>query len=233
METEQDVTQELVEPENVEQEVVQPEPQETEASTPEQDVTQEEQRVPYTRFKDAIEEKNYYKELLEKQLAQRQERPQQTQPQQDPYASMTPEEERFWRAVDQRADQRAEKKIAHINAALQMGIKRMASIETRQLRKDYPDLAPGSPEEKEAAKLINQGYPADHAIKLALFDKTKEKASSKAKTAQQQKIVQKRLANTETSPGVSTSSIPNKAESIEETFLRLAKEEGVALPPSL
>jgi len=202
----EDENQEVVTPENVQ------EPQETETPTPQEGVTQEEeeQRVPYDRFKEKVDEVNWYKEQLERQTSQPQ--PQQPQPQQqDPYAGMDAATEKFYRDMDartQRAVQEAMKK--NISPQINAGLQEIAAMKTAQFRKDHPDISSGSVEEREISQKIALGYSPEDSYWSVMGPRGIQPAVNKAKKQVQQKFQQKRQANVESSSGVPNSSLPSK-----------------------
>jgi hypothetical protein len=202
----------------------------TEEQTVEQPVQTEEQKVPYTRFQEVNQEKNWYKQQLEQQLANQQQMPQQIQqppPQQNQYANMTPEEERFWRAVDERAAKVANEQFQKVTPLFNTGLQEIASMKVQQFRQAHPDIKPNSPEEVEIASRIQTGYDPNDAYWSVMGPRGVQRAENMAVKKVQQKIVQKRQANVESSAGVAPASQPKPKETIEETFNRISREEGL------
>ena len=123
--------------------------QETETPTPQEGITQEqeeqqteeEQRVPYSRVKEVVDEKNWYKQQMES-ILQRQQPQQPSQPTTDPYSGMTAEEEKFWRAVDARAEKIAEQKVKQISPIIDAGRMELAAMKVQQFRASHPDVRP-------------------------------------------------------------------------------------------
>ena len=75
--------------------------QETQTSPVQEEVTQEsaeESKIPYSRLKEVVDEKNWYKQQLEKRLQQEQSQQQFQQPAQQLPQELgnTPEEREFW-----------------------------------------------------------------------------------------------------------------------------------------
>ncbi len=131
--------------------------QETQTPTAEKGVTpepepvqEEEARVPYSRLKEVVDEKNWFKSQIEQQMAQRQEQLRFQQPQQDPYQGMTAEEKVFWQGIDQRIEKRAEeiseRKIQNIAPMLNAGVAEITMMKVRDFRNAHPDIKVNSPE---------------------------------------------------------------------------------------
>lgn len=212
----------------------------TETPTPQQGESQEQEKQPegevpfheHPRFKEVIDEKNWYKQQLEQQLAQQQQPVQQTQTPQNPYQGMTPEEERFMRFRDDQTKKIVQGEMRKVNPMLQAGLQEIASMKVEQFRRDHPDIKPNSPDEVEIANKIKMGYNPNDAYWSVKGPKGVQQAEATAQKKAQQRLQQKRQANVESSPGVSATSQPKPDETIQETFLREAKERGVPLPPS-
>ena len=200
------------------------ETQETQTPPAKQDETQEQQqeepRVPYSRFKDVIEEKNWYKQQLEKRLE-----PQQTiqQPETNQYANMTPEEERFNRYLDDKIERRAkviaDQKFQEVVPLLEAGKREFARLKVEEFRSKHPDVKSGSPEEMAVAQRIQMGYTPDDAY-WSVMGPTKtrnvvEAAKQQVKKEVKQKIDTKKQANVETSNSIKT---PPAKQSWREKF---------------
>jgi hypothetical protein len=177
-------------------------PQQT---TPEPVEPKEEGRIPYSRFKDVVEEKNWLKQQLEMQLQQRQ--PAQ-QPTQDPEAGMTAEERVFWQR--QRAIAREEamkvsqEQMGQIRPVIDAGRMELAQMKVLQFRKDHPDIKPNSPEEMDIAQRINQGYTPDDAYWATVGPRGFKVATEQVKQQAKQQIVAKKMANVDTSTSINT-----------------------------
>jgi hypothetical protein len=192
----------------VEQEATQQEGQ-AQAPTAEQGteqpvVEQEEGRIPYSRFKEKVDEANFYKELLSRQ-------PQAVQPIQqqpvNPYANMTPEEERFWRAVDERAEKVAERKLSQITPVIEAGRMEIAQSKVAQFRQSHPDIKPNSPEELEIAQRISAGYHPDDAYWAIMGPRGIRVAEEKGKQIVKQQIEAKKKANVGSTTGISQQAV--------------------------
>ena len=156
----------------------------------------EEPRVPYSRLKEVVDEKNWYKTQLEQRLAQQpQQQPQQQT--QDPYAGMTAEEEKFFRMMDARAEKIAEQKLRQISPVIDAGRMELAQMKVQQFRSTHSDIKPDSPEEIEIAQRIHQGYPTEDAYKVVMWDKKVADAEKQGNINLKQKIEAKKQANTE------------------------------------
>ena len=166
----------------------------------------EESRVPYSRLKEVVDEKNWYKTQLEQRLSQQ--TPQQPQqPQAEPYAGFSPEEERFWRAVDQRAAKVADERLGKIAPVIDAGRMELAQMKVQQFRTAHPDIKSNSPEEIQIAEKIQMGYLPEDAYKTVMWDKKVAQAEKQTNSNKQVKIEAKKQANVEnksTPSGVNT-----------------------------
>lgn len=171
----------------------------TETQTPPaktEGVEQEEPRVPYSRLKEVVDEKNWLKQQLEQRLAQQQNQ-QQPSASADPYAGMNPEEERFWRAVDQRAEKIADSKMRQISPVIDAGRMELAQMKVQQFRNAHPDIKPNSPEEVEIAQKISSGYLPEDAYKVVMWESKVSQSEQQASLKTKQKIEAKKQANVE------------------------------------
>lgn len=210
--------------ENVEQEVVNPdlaeameesaasEAQETEPVTQEQAETQEQKGdVPFhehPRFKEIIDEKNWYKKQLEESYQRQQPPAQQTQqPQKPEYSNMTPDEERFWRAVDERAAIKAKEQFEKLNPTINAGLQEIASMKVQQFRASHPDIKADSPDEMAIAGRIKVGYNPEDAYWSVMGPRGVQRAKETAMKTVQQKNIQKKQANVERSPSVNSGKV--------------------------
>jgi len=171
-------------------------PAKEEATQEQTEQQTEELRVPYSRLKEVVDEKNWYKAQLEQHLAQQtQQQPQ--QPTQDSYAGMTAEEEKFWRAVDQRAEKIAESKVRQISPVIDAGRMELAQMKVQQFRTTHTDIKPNSPEEIAIAEKIHTGYLPEDAYRVVMWDRKVADAEKQANTNVKQKIEAKKQANVE------------------------------------
>ncbi len=172
------------------------EAQGSETPTPQKGDNQE-QNVPFNehpRFKELIEERNWYRQQLERQ---HQSQPQPQQPTTSPYEGMTAEEERFFRMIDARAEKIAEQKFKQVNPALEAGIRELTSMKVQQFRDTHKDIKPNSPEETEIARKIQAGYLPEDAYRSVMWDRRVSEAENKGNITVKQKIEAKKQANVE------------------------------------
>jgi hypothetical protein len=162
----------------------------------------------HPRFKQLMDEKRWYQQQLEKVLQERQ--AQQQGQLQDPYAGMTPEEERFWRAVDHRAEKIAEQKIKQVSPVIDAGRMELAQLKVQQFRTTHPDVKANSPEEVAIAEKIQLGYLPEDAYRAVMWDKVKPQAEQQAKQEAKQKIEAKKQANVEKSSLPAGTGLPTK-----------------------
>ncbi len=186
--------------------------QETETPTPqqgtqEQAIPQEEGKIPYSRFKEKVDEANWLKQQLEMQLQQRQ--PIIQQPTQDPYAGMTAEEKVFWQRQREIAREEAMKvsqeQMGQIRPVIDAGRMELAQMKVLQFRKDHSDIKANSTEEMEIAQRIQQGYTPDDAYWATMGPRGLRVATEQGKQQAKQQIVAKKMANVETSTSINTS----------------------------
>lgn len=157
---------------------------------------EEESRVPYSRLKEVVDEKNWYKQQLEQRLAQQnQQQPQ--QPTTDPYAGMTAEEEKFFRMIDARAEKIADQKLRQISPVIDAGRMELATMKVQQFRNEHKDIKPNSPEEIAIAERISSGYLPEDAYKVVMWDKKVADAEKQGNINVKQKIEAKKQANVE------------------------------------
>jgi len=180
---------------------------------------QEEGRIPYSRFKEKVDEANFYKELLSRQ-PQPQQLQQPTQPQ-NPYANMSPEEERFFRMIDDRATKIAEAKLNEIRPVIDMGRMEIAQTKVAQFRVAHPDIRPNSPEEAEIAQRISSGYLPDDAYWSVMGPRGIRVAQEQTKQQVKQQMEAKRQANVGATSGVNSQVVSPKKETFRETAARL------------
>lgn len=224
------------------QEQQEPQTPETETPTPQQGETQEQEEQPeetkeetpfheHPRWQEVQREKEWYKQQMERMIEQKesQQTPPPQQPQESNYQNMTPEEERFWRAVDDRAAKIANREVQKMNPMLDAGLREIAEMKVSQFRKDHPDIKSNSPEEVQIASRIQQGYLPNDAYWSVMGPQGIQKAVEKGKQQVKRKTEMKKQANVENSPSVSSSSQPTPKETIEQTFERFLKQEGVQL----
>jgi hypothetical protein len=220
----------------VEQEVQQaPEaqtpPAVTEGVTQEQP-QEEEPRIPYSRFKEKVDEVNYLRSLHEQQLRNQQVQQQLQQPVTDPYAGMPPEEKVFWQNVDRRAAEQArvivQSEMQQVRPIIDAGRMELASMKVQQFRTQHPDIKPNSPEEMMIAEKIQQGYNPDDAYWTVQGPKGVRAVESQVKQQVKQQMAVKKQANVESSAGVPAQSQTIPKLSFREEFLKNLKlsEEG-------
>lgn len=184
-------------------------PQQAEATEQTEQQTSQEEKFGFDdprhpehyRFRQLQDEKKFYKEQLENLIQQRQT---QQQPTTDPYSNMTPEEERFWRMVDQRAEKVAEKKMQNINPMLDAGLREMVDMKVNSFRNAHPDIKANSPDEEAIAGKIRMGYHPEDAYWAIMGPRGIRNAEEKGKQVIKQQIENKKRANVETSTSVSS-----------------------------
>lgn len=207
----------------------------TETGTPQQPASQEPQveeeaRIPYSRFKEKVDEANYLKGLLEKQLQAAQSNQQVQQPPQEEGA--TPEEREFWRnqrrIAREEALKVAQEREQQITPLLQATMREVTSAKVQEFRRSHPDIKPNSPEEHEIASKIRElGYSPDDAYWSVMGPRGIRVAVQQGENKVKQQIEAKRKANVETSASIPAQAQPQKKASFSDDFLRAyMAEEG-------
>jgi hypothetical protein len=168
----------------------------------------------HPRFKEVVDEKNWYKQQLE-QIVQRQQQPtpQPQAPQTDPYAGMTAEERVFWQKQREIAREEAQKVIG---PQVQQGIQEIARLRVEQFQRDHPDVKANSPEETQIATKIRQGYLPEDAYRAVMWDKKVGQVQQTKTQQQQQRLQQKRQANVVSPTSVSPQAAPSSNMSFED-----------------
>lgn len=191
------------------------------------DVQEDEQRVPYDRFKGKVDEVNWLKQQNEMLLRGQQPVQPQQQPS-DPYVGMDAETEKFYRAIDQRTKQMIEQNNKHTQQVIEAGKQEIAVMQARQFYKDHPDVKKGSPEEAEIAQYVGQGLALETAYKAAMFDRIKDQTETKVKKQVKQRVQLKKRANTESGSGIPRSAQPKDTRSLREVAMEnfLLAEQG-------
>ena len=204
------------------QEVVTETPTPQEGETP--PVKKEQGETPLheqPRFKEVIDEKNWYKQQLEQQMARQQQPPQQPQQPADPYAGMDAETARFYQNMDTRIEQKAKQILqTNVTPQIQQGIEEIARLRVEQFRKDHSDVKASSPEEMQIAQKIRSGYLPEDAYRAVMWDKKVGEKRTTNTQQQQQRLDAKRQANVVSPNSVSQASVPPKKETFKEELAR-------------
>ena len=184
-----------------------------------------EQVVPYDRFKEVADEKNYWREQAMR-ISQNQPTAQPvTQQQPDPYAGMDANTKVFWQEVDKRSEQTARKLVAEKETQYQATIDALvlqnAKVQEKLFRNEAKDVVAGSPEEREIANLIRMGLDPDRAAMAVMGEKRIAAAKSEAQVKQQLKTQDKAKAAIDTPSMPVNNGIPTKEKlSFRETLAR-------------
>ena len=171
----------------------------------------------HPRFKEVVDEKNWYKQQLE-QLVQKPV-PQPQQPQ-----SVVPQpqtdEEKFWQNVGQVA-QRA------VQPQIQAGVNEIASLRASLFQRDHPDIKEGSSEYHQIVQKVSQGYLPEDAYKTVMWDKKVVSREASSQQQQQQRLADKRKANVVSPQSNSQASAPGKKETWDEELVRRVNTENI------
>ena len=229
----------MLEPENVNEPVVQApdvtapsaeptqepegtEPAPSEAVAPE---VSEEQKVPYKRFKDVVEERNYYRDL-----SLRQQPPQQA-PQQpvDPYASMDAETRLFYQNQEKMMRKIADEKAQELEAKYQKQSvyqqQIIGSLLGKEFTRAHPDIKDGSMEQEQIVQKIRVGYDSDDAYWSVMGPRGIQNAKVTAQKEVKQQFQAKKKANVET-VGIQPSGLPPAKKNFKEDLRKEIEAEG-------
>jgi hypothetical protein len=182
--------------------------------TPQEGGQDSEQSVPYDRFKEVNDERNYLREQVNA-LAQKphvQQGPVSPTQEADPYAGMNAETKVFYQDLDQRAAKIASKEVQKAEERHKQLVENLqvqnARIQAKLFRQEQADVIPGSKEENEIARYISMGIPPDKAAMAVMGDKRINSAKSGKTQIQKTKAEQKAQANLETAGIPTNSGIP-------------------------
>jgi len=209
---------------------VDPSTTETEQSeATEEQAVQEEQSIPYDRFKEVIDQKNQAAQEAEQWRQQAQvltdklsqpNAPAATKQEIDliqKYGAQDPATREFLRELKGEMRKEAQKvgeelsaPILRENEALRRTI---ASIQEKQFRQENSDVKPNSPEEKEIAQYVSLGMSLDKATMAVMGTKRIEEAKKTGKVSTTKKTQQKVQANLERTSVPSDTSIPSETPS--------------------
>ena len=206
----QEVESSPQEVENVESSTTEQEQEVVSEPTEEEQGTTEENRVPYDRFKEVNDEKNYWR-----QQAERLSTPQPVAPtvEADPYAAYTdPQTKLFYQDMDKRMDTRARKIAEEAKAPIirqnEILTQQIAQLQHKQFKTDNTDVVEGSLEETEIAQLISQGVPMEKATWAVMGPKRVAKAGIAKQQKVNKKVEMKQKANLATSSAVNPQGLP-------------------------
>ncbi len=191
------------------------EEQEQEVSEPTEETqgTSEENRVPYDRFKEVNDEKNYWR-----QQAERLSTPQPVAPREevDPYAQFAdPQTKLFYQEMDKRMSKLAKQVAAEEKAPIirqnEILTQQLAQIQHKMFKTDNTDVVEGSQEETRIAQLISSGVPIQEATWAVMGPKRVATAGSVKQQKANKKMEMKQKANLPTAQSVaSQNGLPNQ-----------------------
>lgn len=173
----------------------------------------------HPRWKEVQQEKEWYRQQLEKMMQQTPPAQPATTPQpaQDPYAGMAPEEKVFWMKQREIAREEAEKVLQQqVAPQLTQGIQEIARLRVDQFRRQHTDVKPDSPEEMQISQKIRQGYLPEDAYRAVMWDKKVEEKQVVTNQEQKQLLNQKRKASVVSPQSVSQQSQPAAKLSFED-----------------
>ena len=176
---------------------------------------EQEKVVPYDRFKEVADEKNFWREQASI-LANQRQQPSVQQPLEptDPYVGMDAQTRVFYQEMDKRAEKIAERKIAEKEKGYQSTIDALllqtAQIQEKLFRNDAKDVVVGSPEEREIANLVRAGLDLEKATWAVMGAKRVESAKTSKQTQHAIKTLEKDKANLDISSMPANHGIPTK-----------------------
>ena len=206
--------------------------QETQTPPAQEGVTQEpveESRIPYSRLKEVVDEKNWYKQQLERKLQESQSQQQFQQPAQPPQElGNTPEEREFYRLQRQIAREEAEKVFGRVTPIIDAGRMELVLMKVQQFRTQHSDVRPNSPEEVAIAEKIQMGYLPEDAYRSVMWDKKVGEKTEQLNQSNRQKIEAKKSANVE-QRSIPNNAIPPTKEklTLRQRIERNAQEAGI------
>jgi hypothetical protein len=175
--------------------------QETQTPPAQEGVTQEpvEAKIPYSRLKEVVDEKNWYKQQMERMLQQQQSQQQFQQPTQQPPQELgnTPEEREFWRMQRQIAKEEAEKVFGKVTPVIDAGRMELAQMKVQQFRAQHPDIKANSSEEIAIAEKIQMGYLPEDAYRSIMWESKVAETEKQTNQSIKQKMEAKKQANVE------------------------------------
>lgn len=207
-----------------------PTAQQGESQEQEEEQPVAEEQVPLheqPRFKEVVDEKNWYRKQLESQMQHQQTQQQFQQPQApDPYANLTPEEQRWYRDRDARVEQIAAKKVEQyiqqrVAPQLEAGRRELARMTVTDFRRAHPDIKANSPDELTIAEKISTGYQPEDAYWSVMGPRGVQRAESKVKKQVKQSTEAKKRANVEHS-SIPSAGIPK--DTSKKTARQIAAE---------
>lgn len=178
----------------------------------------------HPRFKEIVDEKNYWREMA---LRLQQPTQQQLPPQQPQVMGNTPEEREFWKQVDDRARIQAEKIRQETQPQIQAAQAEFARMKVVEFRRGHPDIKPNSSDEIEIAGLIRTGYDPDHAYWAVMGPRGVQTAKQQGAQEVKQQMQVKRQANVEGQGVPSQSGLPSQKLSFRDDVDKRMREAGI------
>ena len=193
---------------------------------------EQEKVVPYDRFKEVADEKNYWREQAMAANQRVQQPVQQTQEPSDPYVGMDAQTRVFWQEIDKRTDNKVkaarEEERRNYQASIDALSLQTAKIQEKLFRNDAKDVVAGSPEELEIANLVRAGLDLERATWAVMGPKREAAAKSVVQAKQQVKTQLKAQANLETASIPANNGIPTKERlSFRERLAARMQESGI------
>ena len=222
MSEEKEVEDVIAESSPAEDVIAESSPAASEEATSKEATQEADQHVPYDRFKEVNDERNYWRDQYMNSANRQQPAPQQSQQQSessvDALIANLPAEQRLFmqewgKAQKAEFAKMLELKEGDYRATIDALASQNAKIQEKLFRQEQVDVKPGSREEIEIANLIRVGVDPDKAAWAIMGAKRVEAAKSTKKVEQVKKIQQKAQANLETS-GVPTNSGVPKGERV-------------------
>jgi len=190
-------------------------------------------RIPYDRFKEVADEKNYWRDQYLGAVNKSQEPQVPKESGVDSLIANLPAEQRLfmqeWSNAQKNEFKRMlDEKEGDYRSTIEALASQNAKIQEKLFRQEQADVRPGSQEENEIASLIRAGIDPDKAAWAVMGPKRVEAAKSGKKTQSKEKTQMKAKANLETGGIPSNSGIPTGEKlSYREDLNRRMKEAGL------
>ncbi len=183
--------------------------------------------VPYDRFKEINDEKNYWRQHAER-LAQQ--KPVEPQVEVDPYAQFQdPQTKLFYQEMDKRMERLAKKVAEEEKAPIirqnEILTAQLAQIQHKMYKEGNDDVPEGSPEEAKIAQYVSMGMPIEDATWAVMGKQRVAKVETLKQQKTQQKVEMKAKANLPTTTSVpQQSGLPERKLSFRELMAKAIED---------
>ena len=192
---------------------------------------QEEQQVPYNRFKEVNDAKRAAEERERRlmEMLQRQQAPQAPQQPSDPYQGMDAETRLFYQNQEKMMRKIAEEQATKLKEEYQRESAYQKQIIGNLLGKEFsrahPDVKEGSMEQEQIVQKIRTGYDSDDAYWSVMGPRGLSNAKVTAQKEVKQQFQAKKKANVETS-GIQPSGMPPAKKNFRDVLMKELETAG-------